>query len=74
MSQDLYGKTCYTIRCCDKLNCEIQNVFRISVNIRKVGKIDSMVILKTNIARNITKFPEFTLFLDICDEDAKKFK
>ena len=41
-----------------------KDVFRFSVTNRKVGKNDSMVILKTNIAWNITKFPEFTAFLD----------
>ena len=43
---------------------DFQNLFRINVTNRKVGKTDSMVILKTNIAQNITivifyRFPDF---------------
>ena len=43
------------------LHCMLsfQNIFRISVTNRKVGKTDSMVILKTNIAWNIMKFQNF---------------
>ena len=41
-----------------------QNLFTINVTNRKVVKTDYMVILKTNIAQNVTKFPELTAFPD----------
>ena len=41
-----------------------QNIFRINVTNRKVGKTNSMVILNTNIKQYITKFSEFTAFPD----------
>ena len=40
-----------------------QNCFRISDTNSKVGKTDSMLILKTNIAWNITKLQEFIFAL-----------
>ena len=55
---NFFTKICCTV-CCAYITY-LESVLLI-VNIWKVGKIDSMVILKTNIAWSIKKFAWFTL-------------